>query len=58
MEKGGANVAKATKVGFEMENEGTEAATHKRLMMSRKVGRQQIWFMMGGHHKAREMTMG
>ncbi len=58
MEKGGANVAKATKVGFEMENERTEVATHKRLMMSRKVGRQQIWFMIGGLHKERGMTMG
>jgi hypothetical protein len=58
VEKGGANVAKVTKVGFEMENEGTEVATHKRLMMLRKVGRQQTWFMIGGLHKERGMTMG
>ncbi len=58
MEKGGANVAKSTKVGFEMENERTKVATHKKLMMPRKVGKQQIWFMMGALHKERGMTMG
>jgi hypothetical protein len=42
VEKGGAGVAKATKVGFEVENEGIEVEAHKRLMMPRKVGRQQI----------------
>jgi len=47
VEKGGVDVAKSTKVGFEMENEGTKVATHKKSMVLRKVEKQQIWFMMG-----------
>jgi len=58
VEKGDADVAKATKVGFEVENEGTKVQPHRRLMMPRKVGMQQMLFMMGGHHKGRGVIMG
>jgi hypothetical protein len=38
---------------------GQKWQAHKRLiMMPRRVGRQQMWFMIGGLHKGRGMTMG
>ncbi len=59
VEKGDTNVAKATKVGFEVENEGTKVATPQEIDHDAKEGGKATNVVHdGGLHKGRGMTMG